>query len=113
MHRLIATRAYQARSGSRNPREQEADVFRRATAALRQAQAGDALDRVKALADNRLLWSTVSLVLADKDNRLPAPLRGKLISVGMAVQREVDSPRPNFPFLIGINEQIIAGLTGA
>ena len=112
MHGLTAARAYQARSAERNLREQEADVFRRATAALRQAQHGEELDRAKALADNHLLWSTLVLVLKDPQNPLPPPLRGSIISVGMVVQRELASEEPDVPFLIGINEQITSGLMG-
>lgn len=112
MHGLNATRAYQARSADRNPREQEADVFRRATAALRQAQAGEQIDLVRAVADNRLLWSTLVLLLRDPQNAMPPPLRGSIISVGMAVQRELDTDEPDLSFVIGINEQITAGLCG-
>ena len=113
MHGLNAARAYQARSADRNLREQEADVFRRATAALRHAQSGEEIDRVRAVADNRLLWSTLVLLLKDPQNAMPAPLRGTMISVGMAVQRELDTDEPDLSFVIGINEQITAGLCGA
>ncbi|GAC1338679.1 MAG: hypothetical protein NVSMB18_05510 [Acetobacteraceae bacterium] len=112
MHALIAARAYQARSADRNPREQEADVVRRATAALRAGQSGDAMTRTKALADNRLLWSTLVILLGDAENALPKSLRGAMVSLGLAVQREVESPDPDFGFLIEINEQITAGLMG-
>ena len=112
MHGLIAARAYQARSADRNLREQEADVFRRATAALRKAQKGDALDRVRALADNHLLWTTLVIALRDSQNTLPPQLRGSIISVGMTVQREMATEKPDYSFLIGINEQITAGLMG-
>src|SRR5579875_3164547 len=98
MHGLNAARAYQARAADRNFREQEADVFRRATAALRKAQSGDELDRTRAVADNRRLWGTLILILKDPENALPAPLRGSLISVGMAVQRELDADEPDLPF---------------
>ena len=113
MHGLNAARAYQARSADRNLREQEADVFRRATAALRHAQSGEEIDRVRAVADNRLLWSTLVILLKDPQNAMPAPLRGTIISVGMAVQRELDTDEPDLSFVIGINEQITAGLCGA
>ena len=109
---LNASRAYQARSADRNLREQEADIFRRATAALRVAEAGDELDRVRAVADNRLLWSSVVLSLKDNTNALPAKLRGSIISLGLAVQRELNKTEPDLPFVIGINEQITAGLIG-
>ena len=116
MHGMIATRAYQARSADRNLRDQEADVFRRATAALRRAQSNSDsnsdLDRVQALADNGLLWSTLTIALRDPDNALPESLRASILSVGKAVQRELSVKTPDFPFLIGINEQMTAGLMG-
>ncbi len=112
MHGLTATRAYQARSADRNLRDQEADVFRRATAALRQAQADSAVARVRALADNSLLWTTLVISLKDPANALPETLRSSIISVGLAVQREINAKQPDLPFLIGINEQMTAGLMG-
>ena len=113
MHRMSAARAYKASSARRSLREQEADVFHRANAALRVGQTGDELDRVKALADTGRLWATLVDLLRDPANSLPAPLRGSIISVGLAVQREVGGPNPDFSFLIGLNEQIAAGLSGA
>ena len=112
MHGLIASRAYQARSADRNLRDQEADVFRRATAALRHAQSGEEIDRVRALADNSVLWSTVVIALRDPDNTLPDSLKASIVSVGMVVQRENSAKKPDLPFLIGVNEQMTAGLMG-
>lgn len=112
MHGLAATRAYRARSADRNYREQEADVFRRATASLRHAQSSTEIDRVRALADNGLLWTTLVIMVRDEDNLLPEPLRASIVSVGMAVQRELNAENPDLPFLIGINEQFTAGLMG-
>ena len=107
-----AVRAYGASAGRRNWREQEADVFRRATGALRAAQLAGPLERTRALADNRRLWTMVVDMVIDPDNALPAPLRAGIVSVGMTVQREMDRPEPNFDFLIGVNENIAAGLAG-
>lgn len=112
MHGMNAARAYQARSADRNLRDQEADIFRRATAALRIAQTGSEIDRVRAVADNRLLWSTLVLQMKDPQNALPAALRGSIVSIGIVVQRELDASEPDLPFVIGINEQITAGLSG-
>ena len=112
MHGLNATRAYQARSADRNLRDQEADVFRRATAALRHAQTGSNVDQTRALNDNNLLWTSLVITLKDPENALPASLRGSIISIGLAVQRELSAKKPDLPFLIGINEQITAGLMG-
>lgn len=38
-------------------------------------------------------------------------LRASIISVGLAVQREMEVAVPDFDFLIGINENIAAGLS--
>ncbi len=112
MHGLIATRAYKARSADRNLREQEADVFRRATAALRHAQTSTDLDRLRALADNSMLWTSLVIALRDPDNALPASLRASIVSIGMTIQREHAAKTPDLSFLIGINEQITSGLMG-
>jgi hypothetical protein len=36
-----------------------------------------------------------------------------MVSVGLAVQREMDRAAPDFDFLISVNENIAAGLSGA
>jgi len=106
-----ATRAYEAAATHRSQREQEADVFRRAIGALKAARNGNALQRVRALADNRRLWMTVHDLMRDPDNNLPAELRAAIISVGLTVQREMDNDRPSFDFLIEINENFASGLS--
>lgn len=112
MQRLMAARAYQAAARHRCQRDQDADVFRRVNAALRAAAGGDGAAVVRALADNRMLWMTVANLARDPANPLPAPLRGQLVSVGLAVSREMDAPVPDLPFLIAVNEDIAAGLSG-
>ncbi len=109
----MAARAYQVSSTRRSQREQDADVFRRANAALRAANQNDPISRARALADNQQLWTMVVDLLRDPANPLPDELRGSIISVGLAVKRELAAPEPDFSFLIHINEQIAAGLTGA
>ncbi|HET6184193.1 MAG TPA: flagellar biosynthesis regulator FlaF [Acetobacteraceae bacterium] len=107
-----AAAAYEAAATHRDLRAQEADVFRYATGALKAAQHGDPVQRARALADNRRLWSTVVDLMRDPSNALPAELRAAIVSVGAAVQREMQGPAPDFAFLIGINEHIAAGLAG-
>ena len=109
---MRATQAYQASSAHRNLREQEADVIRQTIGALRSARTQGLIPQVKALADNRRLWMTVIDLVSDPTNALPDNLRASIISVGLAVQREMDKERPNFDFLIGVNENIAAGLAG-
>ncbi len=91
MQHSQANRAYRAASAHRSPREQEADVFRRVTGALRAGQNGTPLDQTKAL---------------------PAGLRASVVSVGQALQREMRKPLPDFAFLIAVNEDVTAGLCG-
>lgn len=106
-----ATRAYEAASFHRSQRLQEADVFRRATGALKAAQDAGVLPRIRALADNRRLWMTVHDLVRDPGNALPAELRAAILSVSLAVQREMDRETPDFDFLIAINENFAAGLS--
>jgi flagellar biosynthesis regulator FlaF len=107
-----ALRAYAATAAARSPRQQEAELFWRANAFLRRAESMPGRARVRALADNRRLWTAVMDLLRDPANALPAPLRASIIAVGMAVQREMDKPNPDLRFLIAINENIAAGLAG-
>lgn len=106
-----AAQAYEAAANHRSVREQEADVFRRATGALKAAQDANLLSRTRALADNRRLWLTVNDLMRDSRNALPDQLRASIVSVGLAVQREMDREKPNFDFLITINENMAAGLS--
>jgi flagellar biosynthesis regulator FlaF len=107
-----ARRAYAASAAHRSLREQEADVFRRANAALRGSAETGPLGRVRALADNNRLWTAVLDLLRDPENPMPEGLRANIISVGLTVQREMQQDAPNFEFLISINENIAAGLSG-
>jgi len=106
-----ATRAYEAAATHRSQREQEADVFRRVIGALKSARNGHALQRVRALADNRRLWMVVNDLMRDPENKLSPDLRASIISVGLTVQREMDRDQPDFGFLIAVNENFAAGLS--
>jgi flagellar protein FlaF len=107
-----AARAYESASGRRDLRSQEADVFRYAIGALKQARGGGNIQRARALAHNKRLWMTVCDLMRDPQNALPAELRASIVSLGLAVQKEMDRPEPNFDFLISVNENIAAGLSG-
>ena len=110
---LRATRAYQNSADRRSLREQEADVFRRVVGTLRHARtADDQVAQARALADNRRLWTAVTDLVRDPENQLPLPLRASIVSIGAAVQREMDGPEPDWNFLISINENLAAGLAG-
>lgn len=107
-----AARAYRAASENRSLREQEADVFRHANAVLGNGRSAGPLARTRAIADNKRLWSLVTILVRDDDNQLPLALRAQLASLGLAVQQELEKPDPDFDFVIGINEHIAAGLSG-
>ena len=87
-------------------------MFLRANTGLRGGRAAGGIDLTRALADNSRLWIAVIDQLRDSDNALPPPLRASIISVGLAVQREMAQAAPDLGFLIGINEQLAAGLAG-
>lgn len=106
-----AARAYEAAANHRSIREQEADVFRRVVGALKTARNAELISRTRALADNQRLWLAVNDLMRDPRNALPEQLRASIVSVELAVQREMDSSAPNFDFLISINEHIAEGLS--
>lgn len=110
MMAMKAARAYQASADTRGLRMQEADIFYRATGALRAARDGSPVDRARGLADNRQLWLTLAGILHDPDNQLPKDLRAAMLSVAKSVERQMDQPSPDFDFLIAVNENIAAGL---
>lgn len=107
-----ATRAYQAAAESRSVREQEAELFRYASGLLRTSAAATPAAKARAIADNKRLWSLVNILLRDEANQLPVALRAQIISLSIAVRRELDCPEPDLDFVIGINDQIAAGLSG-
>jgi flagellar biosynthesis regulator FlaF len=107
-----AANAYAASASHRSARAQDADIFRRANAAMREGAGASAIGRARALADNLRLWRTVLDLMRDPANPLPAPLKAGIVSVGLTVQREMQQPVPNFEFLISINENIAEGLSG-
>ena len=74
-----AARAYDTAATHRSQRAQEADVFRRATGALKAARVAGPVPRVHAIADNRRLWLTVTDLMRDPLNSLPQELRASIV----------------------------------
>ena len=77
------------------PKQMEAEVFARATRAIRAAETGTEIDRARACADNRRLWNAVHGAVADPANALPPALRAQVAGVALAVVRECDAAEPN------------------
>ncbi len=108
-----AAQAYAAAAGHRSLREQEADVFRHAGAALRHARAIGAAAEARAVADNDRLWSMVLDLVRDPTNALPVPLRAGIVSIGLVVQRELRGVAPDVDFVAAVKETIARGLAGS
>ena len=112
MNQMLGTRGYGATQRTRSLREQEADVFRRVNFGLKAALNGDAIDRARAIADNRRLWFAIEAALVNPANLLPEVTRVGIMRLGRGVQREMDNKESDIAFLIDINDQMIAGLSG-
>ncbi|MFL5332883.1 MAG: flagellar biosynthesis regulator FlaF [Geminicoccaceae bacterium] len=91
-------------------KQMEAEVFARATRAIRAAEGADPLARTRALADNRRLWDAVHAAVIDPTNALPVPLRAQIAGVALAVLRECEAPEPDLGFVAEVNDQFAAGL---
>jgi flagellar biosynthesis regulator FlaF len=91
-------------------KQMEAEVFARCTRAIRAAEAGSALDRARAVADNRRLWDAVGTSVGDPSNALPQPLRAGLAQLALTVLRECDADEPDLGFIAEVNEHTAAGL---
>ena len=108
---LPATRGAAAYRRQLTPKQMEAEVFARCTRAIRAAEAdGGALDRVRAVADNRRLWDAVRASVGDPANTLPPELRAGLAQLAEAVLRECGAEEPDLAFIAEVNEQTAAGL---
>jgi flagellar biosynthesis regulator FlaF len=93
-----------------SPKQMEAEVFARATRAIRCAEAGTAMDRGRAGADNRRLWNAVYGAVADPTNALPPALRAQIAGVALAVIRECDAAEPDLAFIAEVNDRFAAAL---
>jgi flagellar biosynthesis regulator FlaF len=109
---LRASNAYRASIAHRTLKAQEAEVFRIASGGLRAARNASPTQQVRALADNRRLWTAVLDLVRDPGNGLPEGTKAGLASLAMAVEREMDRDDPDFEFLIEMNQQIADGLAG-
>jgi flagellar biosynthesis regulator FlaF len=91
-------------------KQMEAEVFARATRAIRAAEQAEPLARARAVADNRRLWDAVHAAVIDPTNALPAPLRAQIAGVALAVLRECDLATPDLGFVAEMNDLFAAGL---
>lgn len=103
--------AYQAASQHRDQRSLDADVFYHVINELRKASPSRNAQYARALADNRRLWLAITGLMLDPTNPLSPALRGSVLSVAHAVQRETNSEQPDLEYLVSINEHFAVGLS--
>ncbi|ADO43486.1 flagellar biosynthesis regulator FlaF [Ketogulonicigenium vulgare] len=99
--------------GLRDTRSTEQAIFSRITAALIAAEGANFPTKVKALHDNRRLWTWLAADVASAQNQLPADLRARLFYLAeftldhsSKVLREGADLAP----LIDINRAMLLGL---
>lgn len=97
------------------PRDVEYRLLGQVTAALMDAERDpqNAQKLVEAVLWNRSVWSAFKIDLLNEGNRLPADLRGKLVSLALWVEREsseILSFKSDLSWVIGVNKRIMEGL---
>ncbi|MBM3587051.1 MAG: hypothetical protein FJX33_04420 [Alphaproteobacteria bacterium] len=112
MNQMLGSRGYGATQRTRSLREQEAGVFRCLNYALKAALNSDVIDRARVVADNQRLWLAIESAILHPANQLPNALKASIVGLSRSVQREMDKEVPDLPFLTGINDQMIGGLSG-
>jgi flagellar protein FlaF len=95
---------------------QEREIVARVTHRLKLAQQkNDPVETARAISDNQVLWTVLMADLQNPANALPPALKASIVSVGMAVMREMDRMGKgtlDFDFLVTVNQNIMDGLEG-
>lgn len=113
----LAQRAYRdASETTRTPRSIEYEVIARITHRIRMhAKAGPMAypKLVEALSDNRKLWTTLAVDVADADNGLPEDLRARIFYLAEFVQHQTQlvlARKARISPLLEVNAAILRGL---
>ena len=102
----------------RTARAVEAQLLTQITTRLRQASEGGLRsfsELASVIHDNRRVWTTLAVSVADRDNQLPSDLRASLFYLAEFVERHsaaVLRGDAEINPLIDINSAIIRGLNG-
>lgn len=102
----------------RSPRSTEYEAFARVTRALQTVACGDAPtgpEIVRALHENRRLWTLLAASVADNDNALPGDLRARLFYLHEFTTvhtRKVLRREAGIAPLVDVNTAVMAGLRG-
>jgi flagellar protein FlaF len=115
----MARSAYVGAAGStRTDRGAEYDAFVRCTRALTSARTGKggypAL--VRALHDNRCLWTALAADVSKEENALPAPLRARIFYLAeftLHHSRRILAGEADVTALIDVNTAVMRGLRGS
>ncbi|SHJ05233.1 flagellar biosynthesis regulator FlaF [Wenxinia saemankumensis] len=100
---------------TRTARDAERQVLIRVTAALRAASGADFPTIVRAVHDNRMLWTRLAADVAGAANGLPQPLRARLFYLAEFTEhhsRRILSNQADLEPLVEINTAVIRGLAG-
>ena len=115
----MAQRAYAENATStRTDRATEYDLFARVTHRIKAAaEAGPKAypQLVEALYDNRRLWTTLAVDVADPSNKLPQELRAQIFYLSEFVQLhtgKVLARKARLAPLLEVNAAIMRGLSG-
>ena len=115
----LAQRAYAENATStRTDRATEYDLFARVTHRIKAAaEAGPKAypQLVEALYDNRRLWTTLAVDVADASNKLPQELRAQIFYLSEFVQLhtgQVLARKARLAPLLEVNAAIMRGLSG-
>ena len=117
---LQAQTAYRAQARTiRTTRRLEYDTMARVTHGLKSAikdqTPGSTRQLVTALHDNRRLWTILAADAADRDNPLPAELRGRIVYLAEFTHQhssKILRDGADVTPLIDINIAVMRGLTG-
>ncbi|MGS4946367.1 flagellar biosynthesis regulator FlaF [Meridianimarinicoccus sp. RP-17] len=102
----------------RSPRSTEYEAFARVTRALKSAASRDApgkSETIRALHENRRLWTLLAASVADDDNGLPDDLRARLFYLyefTTVHTRRVLRGEAGIDPLVDVNAAVMAGLRG-
>jgi len=93
-------------------REREAKLFERMRGRVLLAMKEEdfSLSRARTLADLHRLWTHVATLVSDDDNKLPQELRARIVSVAMAMLRDLDGETPDLDFQAEVLGNFAEGL---
>lgn len=104
--------SYLRQTETLSDREKEALLFEkmRGRVILAMRSSEFSLERAKVIADLRRLWSHIATLAADQDNKLPKEIRANIVSIALAMVRDLDEDKPDLDFQAEVLGNFAAGL---